>query len=265
MSIKLIFIHLIQTKLSLMRSPKLLLVITLTVLFASCSKEKSVKDPSNPNPTTISKLKTYTEDLTASGTHSVVTYDLAYDNSSRLVSMISEASAGDKFLFKYNTNNFTGDIYAANKLSIHEIFFMNTNSFVDSTFQYNDTQDTSTEKYIYNSAKQIITLKEYDYSTAGGSQLSNITYYTYDSNGNQVSATDDFSVTTYDYTTLLNNLVLGPFYIPMNKNLVKTTSVASGGQTDVLHHAYTFDSSGRLSTEKITTDTGEVVIKTYTY
>ena len=246
-----------------MRTPKLVLAIALIMLFAACSKEKSVIDPSNP--TNISKVKTYTEDLTAGGTHSAVTYDLAYDNSNRLISMISESSAGDKFLFKYNTNNFTGDIYAANNLSIHEIFFMNSNSFVDSTFQYNDTQDTSTEKYIYNSAKQIITLKEYDYSNTGGSQLNNTTHYTYDSNGNQVSASDDYSVTKYDYTTLVNNLVFGPVNIPMNKNFVKTTSVTSGGQTDVLHHAYTFDGSGRLSTEKITTDTGEILIKTYTY
>lgn len=246
-----------------MRTPKLLLAIALIMLFAACSKEKSVIDPSNP--TNISKVKTYTEDLTAGGTHSVVTYDLAYDNSNRLISMISEASAGDKFLFKYNTNNFTGDIYNSNNLSIHEIFYMNSNSFVDSTFQYNDTQDTSTEKYIYNGAKQIVTLREYDYSAVGGSQLSNTTNFTYDSNGNQVSATDDFSVTAYDYTTLLNTLVFIPVNIPMNKNLVKTTTVTSGGQTDVLHHAYTFDSSNRLSTEKITTDTGEILVKTYTY
>ena len=54
-------------------------------------------------------------------------------------------------------------------------------------------------------------------------------------------------------------------YLPVNKNLVKTTIINSGGITNTLSHTYTFDTSNRLSTEKITADTGEVVIKTYTY
>jgi hypothetical protein len=41
--------------------------------------------------------------------------------------------------------------------------------------------------------------------------------------------------------------------------------IPSGGSTVILNHTYTFDGSNRLSTEKITDDTGDIVIKTYTY
>jgi hypothetical protein len=168
-------------------------------------------------------------------------------------------------VFQYGNGSYTGDIYNSNAISIHEVFFLNSNSFVDSTFQYNDTNDSTTEKYIYNSSKQLATLKEYDYSIVTGAQLSNTTTYTYDSNGNQITATDNFSVTTYEYTTLVNNLVVGAPYFPVNKNLVKTTTNTSGGTTVILNHTYTFDGSNRLSTEKITDDAGDIVIKTYTY
>jgi hypothetical protein len=88
-----------------------------------------------------------------------------------------------------------------------------------------------TEKYIYNGAKQLVTLKEYDYSLLTGGVLSNTTNYTYDSNGIQLSATDDYSVTLYDYTALTNSLVIGTPYFPVNKNLVKTTTYSFSGTT----------------------------------
>ena len=126
------------------------------------------------------------------------------------------------------------DIYTSNALSIHEVFSLNSNSFVDSTFQYNDTNDSTTEEYIYNSSNQLITLKEYDYSLLTGSVLSNTTNYKYDSKGNQISATDDYSVTLYDYTSTANTLVIGAPYFPVNKNLVKTTTYSFGGTRQYL-------------------------------
>ncbi len=150
-------------------------------------------------------------------------------------------------------------------LSIHEVFFLNSNSLVDSTFQYNDTFDSTTEKYIYNNAKQLVTLKEYDYSLLTGGVLSNTTNYKYDGNGNQISAMDDYSATYYDYTALANTLVIGAPYFPTNKNLVKTSTYSFGVTTIILNHTYTFDGNNRLSSEKITDGAAYTLIKTYTY
>ncbi len=237
----------------------------LCVAFASCQKEFSIEDPGGTTPTASNKIKTYTEDITSGGTHSVTTFDLTYDNSNRLLSMTSETNPGDKIVFNYGNGSYTSDIYNSNALSIHEVFFLNSNSFVDSTFQYNDTNDTTTEKYIYNGAKQLVTLKEYDYSLLTGSVLTNTTNYKYDGNGNQISATDDYSVTLYDYTALANSIVIGAPYFPVNKYLVKTTTYSFGVSSIILSHTYTFDGNNRLSTETITDGTTYTFIKTYTY
>ena len=248
-----------------MKMIRLVLGTILCIAIASCQKEFSVSNPTGTTPTPFNRVKTYTEDLTSGGTHSVTTFDLSYDNSNRLVSMISETDPGDKFIFKYGSGSYTGDIFNSNALSIHEVFFLNSIPLVDSTFQYNDTNDSTTEKYIYNSAKQLVTLKEYDYSLLTGSVLANTTNYKYDSNGNQISATDDYSVVLYDYTALANTLVIGAPYFPVNKNLVKTTTYSFGVSTIILNHTYTFDGSNRLSTETITDSATYTFIKTYTY
>jgi len=195
-----------------------------------------------------------------------MTFNLAYDNNDREISMTSAVNSGDRFEFQYSTGSFIMDLYNHNVLNIHEVFYITNNSFIDSSFQYNDTQDSMTEKYIYNSAKQLITLKEYEYSTATGAVLFNTTHILYDSNGNPINATDDNSVTTYEYyPDLLNNLVFGIPYSPISKSLVKTTTYNESGTSSVFNHVYTFDASNRISTEKITSDDGEVLIKSYTY
>jgi hypothetical protein len=246
-----------------MRFTKILFTIFIALGFASCQKEISTD---NGNTPTSSKIKTYTEDVTSGSGHSVITFNLAYDSNDRLISMVSAASSGDRFEFQYSNGSFTSDLYNSNALSIHEVFFINRNSLLDSTFQYNDTNDSSTEKYLYNSAMQLTTLKEYDYSLVTGPLLFNTENYVYDSNGNVIKMTDNSSVTTYDYyTNLVNNLVLLPDYLPVNKNLVKTTTSNLGGTTTTLNHTYTFDSNNRISTERIIVDSGEIAIKTYTY
>jgi hypothetical protein len=245
-----------------MRITKILCIIFIALIFSSCRKESSTINSGTP----ASKVKTYTEDVTSWGVHSVITFNLIYDANDRLISMISATSSGDRFEFQYSNGTYTTDLYNSNTLSIHELFFINSNSLLDSTFQYNDTDDSMTEKYLYNSAKQLITLKEYDYSLVTGSELFNTEDYVYDSNGNVIKITGNSSVTTYDYyTDLVNNLVLGTSYLPVNKNLVKTTTVNSGGIPVTLNHTYTFDSGNRIITEKIIADSDEIVIKTYTY
>ncbi len=198
--------------------------------------------------------------------HSVVTFNLSYDAGDRLVKMISASSPGDRFEFQYANGSYILDLYNSNALSIHELILLNSNSLVDSTFQYNDTNDSTTEKYLYNAARQLITLKEYEYSMATGSVLFNTSNYVYDNNGNAIKVTDNSSATTYEYYTgLVNNLVLTTPYFPVNKNLVKTTIVNSGGTIVTLNHTYTFDSFNRLSTEKIIAGNGEMATRTYTY
>lgn len=248
-----------------MNRTQILISLFISIVFISCQKE--VKDILPATTVSTSKVKTYTEDVTSPGGHSVITFNLAYDANDRPVSMISATSAGDKFLYQYATGSYTMDLFNSNVLSIHEIFYTNSNSLVDSTLQYNDTHDTTTEKYLYNNAGQLIAVKHYDYSRATGSVLFNTDNYTYDSNGNVAKFTDNNGITSFGYyTNLVNNLSFGPPYFPLSKNLVKTTIFNSGGTPITLNHTYTFfDTNNRITTEKVIYDSGEIVIKTYTY
>ena len=244
----------------------LLPLLVITISFTSCKKEKSSEGGGNPPPSY--KVKTYTENIDYGGGYTEnVTFNIQYNSDDRITSMTSASSPGDRFEYKYFSGGFTMDIYNSNELSIHEIFYFNSKSFIDSTLQYNDTKDTTTEKYIYNNGNQLITLKMYDYSKVTGPLLANTTHYTYDANGNMIKETDDYSVTTYEYYPDLKNYLF-TFGIPSdhsNKNLVKTTIATSGGASITLNHVYTFDTKNRISTETITFDSGEVATRTFTY
>ncbi len=246
-----------------MRKMLPLYTVFVVLLFASCQKNISdtISTPAS------AKVKTYTEDIrSASIGNSVTTYNLSYDASGRLISLVSAASPGDKFIYQYNSNNtFTMDLYNSNVLSIHELFFLNNIPYVDSTFQYDDTGDSSTEKLIYNSSKQLIQQKEYAYSKLTGSDLIDTHTYVYDANGNVIKDTDDFAVITYEYGNVVNSVTLGMMYYPQNKNMPVKESYTSGGVTVTVNFTYTFDSGKRLSTEKAVASNGDIVIKTYTY
>jgi hypothetical protein len=126
-----------------------------------------------------------------------------------------------------------------------------------------------TEKYLYNSARQLIKLKQYDYKKATGSVLHDTHDYTYDSKGNILSEKDSFSVTTYEYyPDLLNNIIMAPEYFYRPKNLPKVTKYTNGGSTETTTHTYKFDSNNRQISETKTTTGGGVeytVVKSYTY
>ena len=197
--------------------------------------------------------------------HSVTTYDVAYDNSNRIISLISESNPGNKFVYGYSPI-YTFDIYDSGSISIHNQFFLNSNSFVDSAFQYNNTNDTTTDKYFYNSSNQL--LKDITYSIENGVQtIDDITQYTYDSNGNNITETDDDGTYTYDYyTDKINNIVLIELYPIGNKNLVKTTTYNDGsGTVTVFNHTYTFDAHNRVTSETQSDGNGDISIKSYTY
>ena len=241
-----------------MRKTRLFFAVIISVTFFSCKKENA------NDPARTSKVKTYTEDYTLGNTHIVYTFNLNYDSEGRLVSMVSTTSQGDRFEYAYQNGEATLDIFHSNAVTVHENFYLNNNSQVDSTFQYNDTNDSTSEKYFYNGKKQIIKMIEYTYSN-GKATADNVTNYTYDATGNLISEVDYYSQTTYDYYPDLSyHLNLGLSFLPETINLVKTTTV-SYGTTQVVNHSYTFDSNSRLSTEKAVGDNGEIVIKTYTY
>lgn len=192
---------------------------------------------------------------------------MTYDNNNRLLSIVSTpAPSGLKFVYQYSTSSFTLDLYNSNTLSIHEIAWLNAIPFVDSTFQYNNTNDTTTEKYIYNASKQLVKKNEYSYSKATGGTLDNTTNYTYDNNGNVITETDDSGTTTYDYySNLLTPFSLNMSYSPVTKNLPKTLTLKSGGITVSATHTYTFDSNNRLTTDKAVGSNGDIITKSYTY
>jgi len=248
-----------------MKNTLLLPAITGIFFLFSCKKDNNTPDNQNH-----SYPKTYTEDVRSSVLgNSVTTYNLTYDANNRLISTISiPAPPTLKFVYTYAANNsFTLDLYNYGVLNIHEIFWLNASSLVDSTFQYNDTNDSSTEKYIYNSSKQLIQLKNYDYDVSG-SALNSTTNYTFDNSGNVTKEDNDLgsTITYVYYTDLLNTLSLGKTFIPQTVNLIKSATTVSGGNSETATHFYTFDSSNRQIKDSIATDVGDLtVIKSYTY
>lgn len=242
-----------------------LAALTLIVI-TSCQKEPGVDLPAATD-----KVKTYTEDLTSSsGDHTVTTYNLNYDGSNRITSMVSVSDPGNKFVYSYPADNIIySDLYVGGVMGIHYEAYM-VNNRIDSAFEYNDSNDSTTQKFIYNSSGDYVKLYEYTYSKLSGSVLENTTNYTYDGSGNQLTAEDSDGngelYTYYDDKVYLHPLI-GPSLIPVVKhNLIKTYTVTSGGVPEgTATLTYTFDSNDRISTEKWTTDDGSFLVKTYTY
>lgn len=253
------------------KNSAILLSFCTIIMLSSCQKDKQPD-----TNTTASKVKTYTENIASPGSATIMaTYNLNYDANNRITSVTQVEITGNKFIFSYPSDTkYSMDLFASGNVSIHEDFFLNSNAQPDSTFQYNDTQDTTTEKYVYNSNNQLVTLKEYDYSTTYGSEISNVTTYTYDSNGNMVKTTDtNNQIETFDYYPDLvyampfTNPVLNQGINPAKKmNLIKTHTVTSDGVlVGSSVSTYTFDSNKRISTITQTLDDGTVATQTFTY
>lgn len=242
-----------------------------TIILTACQKETS-QDQAPDH--TSDRVKTYTETVTSSSIgNSTTTFNISYDDKGRVTSVVSAASPGDKFVYSFPSDNkFSMDLYNLNNPSIHEDFYLNAASFIDSTFKYNDTKDSSTEKYTYDANNQLIQLKEYDYSKLTGSSLYNATSFTYDANGNLIKTIDtDGEMHTYEYYADLSYalpLVTGPLNssATKKKNLVKKHTVSYNGVDEgSAQYTYTFDAKNRISTEKAEVNDGSIVVKTYTY
>jgi hypothetical protein len=236
------------------------------IIISSCQKEPSVDLPAATD-----RVKTYTEDITSPSTgHTVTVFNLNYDGSNRITSMVSVSDAGNKFVYTYPSANIIySDFYSGGVLGIHYEAYM-LNNRIDSAFEYNDTNDSTTQKFIYNSSGDYVKLYDYTYSKLSGSVLDNTTDYTYDGSGNQLTAEDsdgNGELYTYYDDKVYAHPLIGPPLIPnVKRKLIKTYTVTSSGipqETATL--TYTFDSNDRISTETWTTDGGSVLVKTYTY
>jgi hypothetical protein len=245
------------------------LFAVVIVVLASCQKEAG---NAPPLPGESLKLKTYTEDVTSAFYgNSVTTYNISYDGSDRLTGMADAGNPGNKFVFAYPTaSKYSLDLFVSNVFELHVDYLLNGLKLVDSSFQYNNTGDTMSEKYIYNPSMQVSTLLQYDYSSVYGPSLEVTTHYTYDGAGNLVKSEDsDQYVTTYEYYS--DKIYLMPQVIPMavpNKkaNLPKKMTIAESGTVQAsVDYTYTFDSKDRISTVREEYSDGDVVVKTYTY
>jgi YD repeat-containing protein len=238
-----------------------LFLLAIIFVLSGCSKSNSSTANSASYP------KTYTEDVRSSVIgNSVTTFNLSYDNQGRLLSMISTSTPTLKLTYQYSGNSFTSDMYNNDVLQIHEMYWLNAASLVDSTFQFNNTQDTTTEKYNYDANKELTQKIEYEYHQAG-SIPGTITSYIYDNAGNLATeSTNTGNSTQYTYYTNLANVNFFASYFPQPKNLIKTATLSLGGFLETATHYYSFDNSNRLTQDSTyTTATNVTVVKTYTY
>lgn len=247
-----------------LKSLTALTIVCACALF-SCKKSSNSNSTNNPN-----KLKLYIEDLSQTPANEIDTFTVTYDADNRITAL---TSLKEKFVYTYSSSSFTLDLYDFNALSIHEILFLNNQSYIDSTFQYDNTNDTTTEKYIYTGSL-LTSLTTYDYTTLGGAQFDTQDEYQYDNNGNVTTDTQtdqyaDVTITTATYGSQLLNFSINPSYYPLHsKNVPITQTVTDGlGDTEAaITYTYTFDSKGRV-TKQTATDSvsGYILSKIFVY
>ena len=236
--------------------PFIVIVFSVFTL-ASCKKDDSIQSPQ-----TGDKIKTYTESINSSVLGVIsATYNLSYDQQGRLSSMINVENTGHKFTFAYTDNGFDMDIYANNVVVIHQDVFTNGNR-MDSTFQYNDEGDTTTEKYVYNPANLLVKLNRYVYSD-GISVPDETVNYTYDNNNNLLSEIGNYTHIEYEYNGSTPGIMnLFPLFYSSSQKMPSRVIDHSGFTAD---HTYTVDSKNRVVSDVAVLSTGDVITKTYTY
>ncbi len=242
----------------------LLIAVIALSLFSSCKKNSGTNSSGTPD-----KLKMYIEDATTAGSHQVDSFAVTYDGDNRITSLASPALT---FNYAYSSKSFTLDLYNYSQLSIHEIAYINSSSYVDSTLQIDNTNDTTTEGYTY-SGGLLTRLMTYNYSYAGSTIYSEDDY-TYDNNGNGIKDvnSDGYgninTIYTFTYTTYALKVRIDPTYLPAPSKYLPATQQLTdgfGNSLGTITYSYVFDSSGRLSKETDSADNGDVVVKTYIY
>ena len=233
-------------------------------LFASCKKSGGSSSSGNSN-----KLKTYIEDLQTGSSHITDSFAVTYDNNNRIISVTSPNLG---FVYTYSDKSFTLDLYENSQLSIHEIAYLNSIPYVDSTFQFDNTNDTTTEGYVYT-GKQLTHETTYSYSN-GVATIDTRDDYTYDNSGNVIKDVQSDgqgninTISTYTYTNKPLDVTINPIYFaPGSKYLPATQQQTDGSGNPIatVTYSYAFDSSGRLTKETDSLGNGEVATKTYIY
>lgn len=244
--------------------------IFLAFCFGLCFLASCKKNSNSGSSANSSKLKMYIEESHVAGSFALDSFHVSYDNDGRMTGMISPA-IGIKYGYNGNTS-FTTDLFENGSQTIHEIAYLNGNKLVDSTFQYNNTQDTTTEGYAY-SGSQLKTKTTYMYSD-GLPYVDTREVFTYDGNGNCVKdVTSDSSgvvqsIETFTYTNKSFQLLENPTYYPIQAKNLPASLALTDGQGNAMGSAtfaYVFDGSGRVTKETQKADNGDYVIKTYVY
>lgn len=241
----------------------LALVAIMAVTALSCSKEESVDNGSRSK----NRVKTYTESLVIPGVYQYSeTYNLFYDNEDRVIRLQSTTRPNSKIEYTYSGDHFVMQIIVDGKVSIHNTFYLNAHSLVDSSVQYDENHDTTVTKYVYNANKQLIQQRIYDYTTLMGASLDEMINYTYDGNGLMTKETDADGETTYIYDKVINNnvTIVAP-YMPVPVRLPTQTIHESGGDTETIDYTYSFDGSNRLISDQAVSSAGGTSSRTYTY
>jgi len=247
-----------------MRTKHLLHALAALSLFASCKKSSNSNSVNKAN-----NFKSYVEEVHAGGINQTDSFNLTYDNDGRMTSLVSPTQ---KFLYSYNGNStITMDYYENGQLSIHEIGYLK-NGLLDSTLQYNDSQDTTTEGYVYTN-NQLTRKTTYDY-LYGYPVVDFVNDYSYAlgtglvNRDVQSSGGMTTSTTTYTYIDASYQMPAGPFAVSSQlKNLLATQTIsdAQGNVTATITYTYLYDSSNRVTQETDTQDNGDYVVKRYHY
>jgi hypothetical protein len=209
-----------------MKTKIYLLPVLLLAIF-SCKKN------SDDVLATQNKPTKYIEEFISASTTFKDTFTVNYDNAGRVLSLVS-TNPTDRFNFMYNGNvSYTIDIINNGVLDIRFNAYFNSNGFVDSTFQYNNTNENLVTETEYTSTGSLAEKKIYEYSNIVGNSPS----------------------------------FFGIGYPARSKNLIKKTTFynSSNAVTQVVDFEYTFDTMSRMIAEKQILSGGGVYTRSFIY
>ncbi len=243
-----------------------------TVLFLSCSKEKTTPEVPEEIPEEIphinaGKLKSYTKDLKSSNGSTVFTYNLSYDGDNRISAVTVPEDPNFKIVYKYHSKDaYTKEESRAGTITDKRDYYFK-NSRLDSVTAFNRVSDTTTGKYYYDDKNLLTHLNLYGY--ASGPHHYDTEFYNYDATGKLINYTaNTYSFSFEYYPDLVYDLpVIEPvFPTPIKTNLLRRKITYSYDKiTNDVAFSYTFDNKKRIYTKTETPQSGNITTYTYTY